>query len=301
MRPGCDRPAAARLTYDTDAAAVWLDRPVEDGQPAQQVCSVHAATLTAPLGWTVTDRRLLAVGSPEPGAERSGRSPGDWATQPPARSTEEQPARVSAASSPGSLSPVTSSPEPAAQRSVPSTGSPVVGEPVSPFRSDRQQEPDVDPDMQPAARASEPCESDAAVVVARPGVPMAGVSGKTSGGDHRRAPLSDPDSADHDRAGHGSADHGSADHDTPDRDRAGHDESAERSDEPGRNRKTTGVEPGERDDRPSRSRSPGRKDPDGRTAKTGSRGKLLDRAFEWTGPQHSVLTTGHDHRPRRRD
>lgn len=63
MRPGCDRPVAACLTYDTEVAAVWLDRPVTDGEPAQQVCSVHAATLTAPLGWTVTDRRLLAVGS----------------------------------------------------------------------------------------------------------------------------------------------------------------------------------------------------------------------------------------------
>ncbi|MFV0317584.1 MAG: DUF3499 family protein [Microthrixaceae bacterium] len=62
MRPGCDRTAAARLTYDTEVAAVWLDRPDPDSEPAQQVCSVHAATLTAPLGWTVTDRRMMAVG-----------------------------------------------------------------------------------------------------------------------------------------------------------------------------------------------------------------------------------------------
>lgn len=62
MRPGCDRPAAARLTYDTEAAAVWLDPPIEDGQPAQQVCGIHAGTLTAPLGWTVTDRRMVGVG-----------------------------------------------------------------------------------------------------------------------------------------------------------------------------------------------------------------------------------------------
>jgi len=61
MRPGCDRPVAARLTYDTVACAVWLDGPVADDEPSQQVCSVHAATLTAPLGWTVTDRRLATV------------------------------------------------------------------------------------------------------------------------------------------------------------------------------------------------------------------------------------------------
>ncbi|MCP4436437.1 MAG: DUF3499 family protein [Actinomycetia bacterium] len=61
MRPGCDRPVAACLTYDTEATAVWLDSPRNDGEPAQHVCSVHATTLTAPLGWTITDRRLVAV------------------------------------------------------------------------------------------------------------------------------------------------------------------------------------------------------------------------------------------------
>lgn len=61
MRPGCDRPVAASLTYDTQAVAVWLDRSEDAGELAQHVCSVHAATLTAPLGWTVTDRRLVAV------------------------------------------------------------------------------------------------------------------------------------------------------------------------------------------------------------------------------------------------
>jgi hypothetical protein len=147
MRPGCDRPAAARLTYSTAEAAVWLDRPLEDGQPAQQVCSIHAATLTAPLGWTVTDRRLVGVG------------PVDAPLQPP-----------------------------------------IVEEEVSPFT-----------------------EAPAAVV------------------------------------------------------------------EPTHTGVEEAVEPAE---------SASRMTP---KADTKSKGKLLERAFEWTGPQHSVLTTGHDHRPRRQD
>ena len=108
MRPGCDRPAAARLTYDTEAAAVWLDRPVPDSEPAQQVCSVHAATLTAPLGWTVTDRRLMAVGpvgdSAHPSLSERGSatgarllgSPAEPALSeaPPSEGAPEEPAPV---------------------------------------------------------------------------------------------------------------------------------------------------------------------------------------------------------------
>ncbi|MCB9387215.1 MAG: DUF3499 family protein [Microthrixaceae bacterium] len=108
MRPGCDRPAAARLTYDTEAAAVWLDRPVPDSEPAQQVCSVHAATLTAPLGWTVTDRRLMAVGpvgdSAHPSLSERGSatgarllgSPAEPARSeaPPSEGAPEEPAPV---------------------------------------------------------------------------------------------------------------------------------------------------------------------------------------------------------------
>lgn len=165
MRPGCDRPAAARLSYDTAAAAVWLDRPLDDGQPAQQVCSVHAATLTAPLGWTVTDRRLVAVGHV------------DAPVQTPIGEGE-----------------------------------------VSPFTEAavvEQTQPDVEqtqPGPEEAAESAEPVS---------------------------QASASQPP-----------ADTGASDSPKVD-------------------------------------------------AK--SKGKLLERAFEWTGPQHSVLTTGHDHRPRRRD
>jgi hypothetical protein len=64
MRPGCDRPVAARLTFDPVGCAVWLDPPVLDEEPVQLVCSIHAATLTVPLGWSVTDRRFEAPPAP---------------------------------------------------------------------------------------------------------------------------------------------------------------------------------------------------------------------------------------------
>lgn len=94
MRPGCDRPVAASLTYDTEAVSVWLDRPEDGGEMAQQVCAVHAANLTVPLGWTVTDRRLAAVPSAAPrppeaappvedsGADDSGADDGAEAAPP---------------------------------------------------------------------------------------------------------------------------------------------------------------------------------------------------------------------------
>jgi hypothetical protein len=63
MRPGCDREVAARLTFDPVGCAVWLDPPVAGDEPVQQVCSIHAATLTVPVGWTVTDRRFDAASS----------------------------------------------------------------------------------------------------------------------------------------------------------------------------------------------------------------------------------------------
>lgn len=71
MRPGCDRLVAARLTFDPVGCAVWLDPPVDDDEPAQQVCSIHAATLTVPVDWTVTDRRFGAVGSADPPESRA--------------------------------------------------------------------------------------------------------------------------------------------------------------------------------------------------------------------------------------
>lgn len=79
MRPGCDRPAAARLSFDSDVLEVWLDEVTADPEPVQEVCEFHAERLTAPRGWTVSDRR-----APRPADEvlPSGRPPATVATTP---------------------------------------------------------------------------------------------------------------------------------------------------------------------------------------------------------------------------
>jgi hypothetical protein len=57
MRPGCDRDAAARLTYDPIACEVWLDDLAERVGRHQEICSLHAERLTVPRGWAMSDRR----------------------------------------------------------------------------------------------------------------------------------------------------------------------------------------------------------------------------------------------------
>lgn len=57
MRPGCDRDAAARLTYDPVACEVWLDDLAERVGRNQEICSLHAERLTVPRGWVLSDRR----------------------------------------------------------------------------------------------------------------------------------------------------------------------------------------------------------------------------------------------------
>ena len=97
MRPGCDREVAARLTFDPVGCAVWLDPPVLGDEPVQQVCSIHAATLTVPLGWTVTDRRFEATSSaatpprrtPEPVAAPVAKAPPEPVEAPVAKTPPE--------------------------------------------------------------------------------------------------------------------------------------------------------------------------------------------------------------------
>lgn len=57
MRPGCDRGAAARLTYDPVGCEVWLDDLAERVGRHQEICTLHAERLTVPRGWTLSDRR----------------------------------------------------------------------------------------------------------------------------------------------------------------------------------------------------------------------------------------------------
>ena len=69
MRPGCDRPAAARLSYDTISCQVWLDQMPERLGPVQEICQFHAERLTVPRGWTLCDRRVDAPALFEPDAK----------------------------------------------------------------------------------------------------------------------------------------------------------------------------------------------------------------------------------------
>lgn len=77
MRPGCDRRATACLTYDADRSEVWLQDPRADDEPAQVVCSLHAESLTVPLGWTVTDRRSTSLQVVDPPPEQEPESRAD--------------------------------------------------------------------------------------------------------------------------------------------------------------------------------------------------------------------------------
>ncbi len=60
VRPGCDRPARARLAYDTVTCQVWLDQLLERSGRTQEICELHAERLTVPRGWMLCDRRAEA-------------------------------------------------------------------------------------------------------------------------------------------------------------------------------------------------------------------------------------------------
>ena len=57
MRPGCDRPAAARLAFDPIALQLWVDPLGPRSAPVQELCEFHIERLTIPRGWSATDRR----------------------------------------------------------------------------------------------------------------------------------------------------------------------------------------------------------------------------------------------------
>jgi hypothetical protein len=67
MRPGCDRSAVARLTFDPVGCELWLDALANHTAPVQELCTFHVDRLTVPRGWTVIDRRPgVVVAAPEP-------------------------------------------------------------------------------------------------------------------------------------------------------------------------------------------------------------------------------------------
>jgi hypothetical protein len=57
MRPGCDRAAEARLSYDAIGCQVWLDDLAERPGRNQEICGLHAGRMTVPRGWMLCDRR----------------------------------------------------------------------------------------------------------------------------------------------------------------------------------------------------------------------------------------------------
>lgn len=86
MRPGCDRPAAARLAYDPVACQLWLDPLDRLSAPVQEVCEFHVERLTVPRGWSVLDRR--------PGHERDATTPAEPVPdRPPAPSRSPESPR----------------------------------------------------------------------------------------------------------------------------------------------------------------------------------------------------------------
>ena len=68
MRPGCDRPAAARVAFDPVALQLWLDPLARRSAPVQELCEFHVERLTVPRGWSATDRRPGVVADAVPGS-----------------------------------------------------------------------------------------------------------------------------------------------------------------------------------------------------------------------------------------
>lgn len=57
-RPGCDRDAVARLTYDIVSCQVWLDGLEGSRTRTETLCQLHLDRLTIPRGWALSDRRV---------------------------------------------------------------------------------------------------------------------------------------------------------------------------------------------------------------------------------------------------
>jgi len=59
-RPGCNEPATASFTFNSDARAVWLDHVGRLHATAGYICHRHADAFMPPRGWELHDRRDLA-------------------------------------------------------------------------------------------------------------------------------------------------------------------------------------------------------------------------------------------------
>jgi hypothetical protein len=75
-RPGCSRPAAARLVIDVRHLVVTVDDRLDDVGGAAQLCAKHAERIIPPRGWTVDDHfnlrprlfQMEAEADPDPAA-----------------------------------------------------------------------------------------------------------------------------------------------------------------------------------------------------------------------------------------
>ena len=101
------------MSFDSEVLEVWLDELTPDPEPVQEVCEFHAERLTAPRGWTVSDRR-----TPRPADEvlPSGRPPATVATA--AQPVATTPV-ASAPAPPAVEPPPVDVPEPVAAASAP--------------------------------------------------------------------------------------------------------------------------------------------------------------------------------------
>ncbi|MEI7593228.1 MAG: DUF3499 family protein [Actinomycetes bacterium] len=60
-RPGCSNPAAATFEYHYPSRTVWLNDVAEEPHPSSyDLCLRHAATMSVPRGWQLSDHRSFA-------------------------------------------------------------------------------------------------------------------------------------------------------------------------------------------------------------------------------------------------
>ena len=61
-RTGCAERAVVSLTYEYGRSHVWLDVLHPERDPhAYDLCRRHAAALSVPLGWKLSDRRPIVL------------------------------------------------------------------------------------------------------------------------------------------------------------------------------------------------------------------------------------------------
>lgn len=57
-RPGCSEPATVTFTFEPAELVLWIGDLAEDATaPGHDLCAEHAARLSPPRGWSVSDVR----------------------------------------------------------------------------------------------------------------------------------------------------------------------------------------------------------------------------------------------------